>query len=67
MRVREDRALAVLWLAAGRAGKQRETERECKCEFMWSVFPQITINRFQDVLTQIKSDCTFEVCVCTNH
>ena len=28
MRVREDRALAVLWLAAARAGRQRETERE---------------------------------------
>ena len=43
MRVREDRALAVLWLAAGRAGTQRDTERECKCEFMGSVLPQITI------------------------
>jgi len=29
MRVREERALTVLWLAVARAGRQRETEREC--------------------------------------
>ena len=29
MRVREDRALVVLWLAAARAGRWRETETEC--------------------------------------
>ena len=29
MRVREDRALVVPWLAAARAGTERETETEC--------------------------------------
>ena len=29
MRVREKKALTVLWLAVARARRQRETEREC--------------------------------------